>query len=858
MNLLEKKWIKYKGKSINYTKDNNKIIIENTGEKHGFLVIPKIYKTKCNNINVNFEGKVIEGNSATFCIMSSKRELLGETTINSDSLIKVTDNSKIIIAIKVMAKTKVEITNLTYKESNDILDDYLLSDLNNDILVITPSYPTMENKYLCGFVHSRLIAYKKSGIKFDVICSHEYNGCCKYNFEGIDVLRVPFQQLREILRKKKYKKILVHFFDEKYATILDSSDLTDAQLYLWVHGPETLYWDWPKFTTGYFTKELPLNEYQINCFNNNDKIIKRYNEMENVHWIFVSNWIKNHSENLINIKFKNYSVIPNIIDSDNFNYVEKNVEQRKKIFFIRRFDNCNKYAIDVNIRAIMELSRREIFNDLEFNIYGTGQFYEELISPLRKFKNIHFYQKFLTHEEIAKIHKENGIGLFATRYDAQGVSMCEAAMSGLAIITSTNEAVQEFLPKDSSLVADTENYIEYANMIEKLYNDPDLFKRISLKGHESIYEKTNYDMTVKKEIDLISKNNKINEIEKVKATKSILSIIIPSYNVENYINKTITSLLECKNKDKLEIIVVNDGSKDNTVKVIKQLMDEYNDKEKPIIKLIDKENGGHGSTINAGLEKATGKYVRMIDGDDWVNSQDLDILIEKMQKEDSDIIITDYSEDLAYLNQIVKKEIYNFMEPELQYNFEDLCDENYGFKVWGPILATANFKTDMLKETNFKLTEKSFYVDMEFNMYSILKAQTIVYYPLDIYRYFIGRDGQSVSKESFLRNYKQHENILLKMIKFVEDNKELSEIKKDYIYRLLIDPMANAHYIIVSEYSNKASIFMDFDKKLSNHEKVYYAPVVNRKFIRLHRKTHGLLLRFNKIILKLYKKIKKQ
>ena len=96
------------------------------------------------------------------------------------------------------------------------------------------------------------------------------------------------------------------------------------------------------------------------------------------------------------------------------------------------------------------------------------------------------------------------------------------------------------------------------------------------------------------------------------------------------------------------------------------------------------------------------------------------------------------------------------------------------------------------------------------------------------------------------------------MIKFVEDNKELSEIKKDYIYRLLIDPMANAHYIIVSEYSNKASIFMDFDKKLSNHEKVYYAPVVNRKFIRLHRKTHGLLLRFNKIILKLYKKIKKQ
>ena len=142
-------------------------------------------------------------------------------------------------------------------------------------------------------------------------------------------------------------------------------------------------------------------------------------------------------------------------------------------------------------------------------------------------------------------------------------------------------------------------------------------------------------------------------------------------------------------------------------------------------------------------------------------------------------------------------------------------------------------------------------------MYSILRAQTVVYYPLDIYRYFIGREGQSVSKESFLRNYKQHENVLLKMIEFVETNNELSDYKKDYIYRLLIDPMANSHYIIVSEYSNKASIFMDFDKKLSKHERVYYSPIVNRKFIRLHRKTHGLLLRFNRIILKLYNKIKK-
>ena len=79
------------------------------------------------------------------------------------------------------------------------------------------------------------------------------------------------------------------------------------------------------------------------------------------------------------------------------------------------------------------------------------------------------------------------------------------------------------------------------------------------------------------------------------------------------------------------------------------------------------------------------------------------------------------------------------------------------------------------------------------------------------------------------------------MIKYVEQSNNLSNSKKDYIYRLLINPMANAHYIIVSEYSHKASMFMDYDKKLKEYPNVYFAEGVNRRFIKLHRKTKGLL-----------------
>ena len=465
----------------------------------------------------------------------------------------------------------------------------------------------------------------------------------------------------------------------------------------------------------------------------------------------------------------------------------------------------------------------------------------------------------MTHEEISKKHRENGIAFFPTRYDAQGVSMCEAAMSGLAVVTSDNDAMKEFLPKDK-IYANTENYVEYADIIENLYNNPELFKKVSKDCHDSIYNKCNFNETTGKEIELFKQTNKLDITKKkiIKEKQPVLSIVIPCYNVEKYIEKTISTIVTCKNADKIEIIPVNDGSKDNTAKIINRLINEYSeDKKTSIFNFIDKENGGHGSTINAGLKVATGKYFRVIDGDDWINSQEMDKLIDKLENETSDIVITDYSEDLAFYNILNHKKIYDFMIPGIKYDFEDLCIANYGFGEWGPILATGNYKTEVLKETNFKLSEKSFYVDMEYNIYSIEKAKTIIYYPYDVYRYFIGRSGQSVSKESFIKNRFQHEKVLLNMITYVENNKNISELKKQYIYEKLINPMANAHYIILTEYLKKPSEFKAFDDLLKSHPEVYYSKIVSRKFIRLNRKTNGILLPISPLIIKLYKFVRR-
>lgn len=857
MNLLKKhKLIKYKNKNINYFYKKGNLIIENNSDKHGFLILPKIQRLNNEKVCFEIEGKVIEGNSSLFCLMDFKKNIILETSLNT---IATTEKEvkNCLMSIKVLPFSKVKISKM--KMYNIDKDYNIFENLCNDILIITPNYPTLKNKYMCAFVHSRLVEYKKSGIKFDVICCHDYVNSIKYNFEGIDVIRTNFANTRKHLQRKKYKKILVHFFDEKYANIFDSLNLNETEFLFWVHGPETLYWDWPKFTTPYFSKEMELNDFQKKTFTQHDKMIKRYNEMNNVKWIFVSNWIKEQSEKLIGIKFNNYCVIPNIVNEEKFKYYKKDIALRKNIFFVRRFDDCNKYAIDINVKTILELSKRDFFKDLTFNIYGIGNLYNELIYPIKKFENVNLYPKFLSHDEISEVHSKNGIGLFATRYDSQGVSMCEAASSGLVIVTSDNLAIKEFLNNDLDIFADVEIPKQYADIIEKLYLEPKTFEKYSKECSDSIFRKCCYENTILKEINIIKKEFIVNvsKIRNKKIDIPVLSILIPAYNVENYLSSCVSSILNIKSINKIEVIIVNDGSTDNTLYAAKQLLQKFNYDDNIPIKIVDKINGGHGSTINEGIKLATGKYFRIIDSDDWVNSNDLDSLINILEKEDSDIIVTDYSEDLIELNSLVKKELYTFMVPRIQYLFEDLCYDYYGFKEWGPILATGNFKVETLKKTPFKITEKSSYVDMEFNCYSIINAKTITYYPLDIYRYFIGRSDQSISYNSYKRKFKQHENILFNLLKIYSNSNKISSLKKKYILHKIILPMVKAHYIILYQFLKSATEFRRFDRKLKKYEKVYNNRIIKTKYISFTRKTKGVLIKFTPILIKLFKLIRK-
>lgn len=852
MNILKSRNIIKKDKNLKIEKSEKVWKLCNPTDKEITLIIPKINIFKKGNMQINFQGKVINGEKGILLkIVNRSGRIISEVGLNKNYFIPKRTKF-FMVALRIMPFSEVEITKMEI----NYLDNYesnIKEKLTSDTVLIVPGYPSIQKKYNFSFVHSKVREYLKKGLKLDVLVVNTEEFSEIYEFEGVKVEKTDYIIARNILQEKKYKNIIVHFFIEQYANLLDSVDKSNSKIFIYSHGADLIYRDFNAMTTKYFEKTQPISTFQENLYKNKDKILNRYNNMSNVKWIFGTNWAKNRSEELNNIKFNNYEIIPCIINEKIFKFTEKKEADRKKIFVLRKFDNANTYSIDIVVRTIIELSKRDCFNDLEFNIYGDGSEHDRLLEPLLKFKNVNIYKEFLTHNEISEIHKHNGIGLFPTRYETQGVSALEAAMSGLVVITGNVAAVPEVFENKYNMLCDKENYIEYADKIQYLYDNPKEFCRISKGMGKDIRERFNTDEIIEQETKMIANDNSLYyNINIPEQQEIILTIAIASYNVEKYLKNGVLSLLNSKIAQNLEILIINDGSKDDTAKIGKQLEELTKVNGKTIVRLVDKPNGGHGSAINKGIELAKGKYFKLMDGDDYFDTLALETLVEYLKQDNTDMILNNYVEDIAMDSIKIVKSLYDFMVPGLTYYVEDLCDDVYGFKDWGPLLSTSTYRTQMLKKANFKISEKCFYVDMELNTYAFINAKTIKYYPLDIYIYYIGRAGQSVSRESYTKNYKNHEHVTLKLINEFYNNKDISQSKRTYIKNKIILPLVKCQYMVTTEFMNNSKGFKSFNSQLKKYPEIYNE--IKGKRILVHRITKGHMIR----IIHIYESIKRR
>jgi len=834
--------MKIKNKDLILTKLHDGANLKNEFSGDAFFFDTKSLKIKKGLVHLSFRSSSPDDNFKIY-LVNNKMKIMYNFNSNTDTYMNFTEDFSGRLMIRISGNQNYKLEKIIIE---DAPTDYIKEYLTSENLLVSPGYPSDEDRYNCGFVHTRALAYKKANFPVDVVWVSDYSETTIYNYQGIRVIRLNYGDLRELLYLKKYEKILIHFFNDRIAKVLDNLNLTDTRLYFYAHGAETLYRDWQKICCPYFQPTVKLTDYLLDMFNEKDKVIKRYNEMPNVKWVFVTEWTKKHSEELIGIKYNNYDVIPCLIDTDTFKFTRKDPELRKKIFILRKFHDVNSYSIDLDVRTILELSHRECFKDLEFNIYGDGPLHDTLLAPVKNFPNVKIHKKFLTSDEIAAMHKEHGIALFATRYDSQAVSSCEAASSGCVVVSTLNPGILQEFDAEHNTLCNQENYKEYADVIERLYNNPDEFLEISKKMSEKINNIYDYEHTIKKEIEMFEADSKTELIspQLTKSSSPVLSIIIPAYNVQKYIKHTLWSLVNQKNADKIEILIINDGSKDNTLEISYECAKKL-DKTGNIIKVIDKENGGHGSVLNHGIAIAKGKYIKIIDGDDTVNSKEFEKLLDILPNEETDIILNNFCEDVPYENRNTPRKYYNMLAEGIEYNFEDLCFENYGFNVWGPLLSTSTYKLEMIKQRPFTTTEKMFYDDMEWNLNIYINCKTIKFYDLDIYNYLIGRAGQSISPEALKRNYPMHRQMVASLLKIYHENLEIiPDNKKVLIERNILKKMIFTHYNLIFDLIKLPKAFKDFDDILKNYPYFYNHPEIvgtKTKFLRI-TKGHFMFL----------------
>ena len=414
--------------------------------------------------------------------------------LNFESHIK-----KIIFCIRVQGKGDVEIHEISIKKRRK----QVIQGSGSEYLVLTNIYPSYEKLYQNAFVHRRVKNYQVENFNVDVfvLSYYERNQLSKYEFDGVNVYKGYKDELRTLLKTGKYKKILVHFINpDMYEVLKDFLD--EIKVIVWLHGSEAQPWYRRSFE---YTQNSDLSHIKSSS-DSRMAFIKGFmkNASTNIHFIFVSDTFRKEIQEDIAFQLQpsQYSIIHNLIDTNLFQYIYKKPEHRKKILSIGSFAS-RKYANDLKVKAILELCKKDFFNDLEFCIYGEGTLFEEIVAPIRQFDNVKIYNKFLTQNEIPKIHKEYGIFLVPTRCDSQGVSRDEAMASGLVPITTNISSIPEFVNGNCGMLVDNEDYKGLANAIEYLYYNPEEFIKKSKNAAEHVKKLSGKEATIDKEIKLI-------------------------------------------------------------------------------------------------------------------------------------------------------------------------------------------------------------------------------------------------------------------------------------------------------------------------------------------------------------------
>lgn len=356
-----------------------------------------------------------------------------------------------------------------------------------------------------------------------------------------------------------------------------------------------------------------------------------------------------------------------------------------------------------------------------------------------------------------RIAKESG-GTVCCPEDIEGLSMLLESIVGGTIKTERNELIISSL--DSKVIAD-----KFDAMIREVCS--------------SVYH---FSRTYWPEI------NKSSE-------EKILSVCVPSYNAQVFLDRCICSLIDHRNAEYMEVLVVNDGSKDFTP----DIGAEYERRYPGIVRLINKENGGHGSAINAAIRNAKGKYFKNVDSDDWVESRNLAALIDYLREHDEiDAVSSDYDEIDLMTGLQTHMKAGASIEYGREYTFDEINADDVYFTIH-----SVTFRTSILKKMGIELQHHTFFVDCEYILFPVPLIKKFVFLPDIIYKYSRGNPDQSVDTFNMVKRYDHHDRVLKRCIEY-EKTAALSDSQTAY-YDSILKRLLFTHFAL--------SLVYDSDKK---------------------------------------------
>ncbi len=260
----------------------------------------------------------------------------------------------------------------------------------------------------------------------------------------------------------------------------------------------------------------------------------------------------------------------------------------------------------------------------------------------------------------------------------------------------------------------------------------------------------------------------------------LLSIAIPCYNSAAYMEKCIDSLLT--GGEEVEILIIDDGSaKDNTAEIADRYAAEY----PHIVRAVHQPNGGHGAAVNAGIAHASGLYFKVVDSDDWVQQEAYRKILDTLRS----IVEEGQRLDMLVSNFVYEKEgekrkkvmRYRHILPQDRiFKWEDCSHFSKGHYI---LMHSVIFRTRLLKESGLHLPEHTFYVDNLYVFEPLPHVEYMYYLDVNFYRYYIGREDQSVNESVMISRLDQQIRVNKLMIDyFVEHKAEIGKVRKRYQY----------------------------------------------------------------------------